>query len=201
MNIAELLGEETLNQYSERLMHTLGIKRLGRGNFAQVFQHPVYHNVAVKVVKDDPNYIEYVRFCMQNPTNPWLPRIIDIVDAKIDDDDFDMYGDYWRRTEKKPVQVPIEVVFFEKLREASNREIHAAVKKVLAEVPSNMLVKEFFYDFASFNRDTWYVVSISTTDPHLKQFAEMAHECRFEDIHGDNVMMRGDQLVFTDPVY
>lgn len=200
MNIAELLGEETLKQYSERLMHTLGIKRLGRGNFAQVFQHPVYHNVAVKVVKDDPGYIKYAWFCMKNPTNPWLPKIIDVVDVKIDDDDYDEDNDYWRRTNKKPLQVPIEVVFFEKLRPASSQEIYAAVQKVLADVPSTELVREFFWDFTSFNRDTWHVVATYTTDPDLKQFAQLAHDERFEDIHNGNVMMRGNQLVFTDPV-
>ena len=80
MKLTDIIAEETVADYVKRLTKTLNIKKLGGGHFSSVFQHPVYHNVAVKLcTKQDPMAVLYLRECAKRPGNPWLPKIISII--------------------------------------------------------------------------------------------------------------------------
>jgi hypothetical protein len=200
MKILELLQEETLDQYTAKLVKTLNIKKLGRGMYASVFQHPVYHNVAVKVVQDDPAYMYFAKFCMKNPDNQWLPKIVSIHAV-----DFD-----GRRKSS-------HIIFFQKLRPARRSEIKAAMQQIFKTIPIKYFAQDaqdaqddplfkpmaHYDDFQDLDGH-WRHIANKTTDDDVRVVAKYFANLNGVDLHHNNVMMRDDrgraQLVFTDPV-
>lgn len=64
-------------------MAKYGFKWVGHGEFGSVFISPKYP-FALKVFRDDSNYIRWLKFCKANPDNPYLVKtkgaLIRIVD-------------------------------------------------------------------------------------------------------------------------
>lgn len=167
---------ETPSQYAKRLM-LKGVKSLGRGAYARVFQHPSQEHVAVKVlIKPDPDYVQYAEIAMKTK-NPWFPRVHAISQVQ-----------YKRGANN--------ILFMEKLRKASNDDIRLATQKIVAGISS----LSQFTSFVNFSPNTWKRVSRRTTDPKVKELADVMVKLNCGDFHNANVMMRGNQLVFTDPV-
>lgn len=208
------LYEETASQYEDRLIKTLGIKRLGAGVFSSVFEHPVYHNVVVKVVRRvDDAYLRYAEWCMQQGTsNPWLPWIISMVPVTLDYEAHEMYG-------KPNPKVPVPkgkflphgrftggntfIIFMQRMEKAYKENIRDAIDYIATTLPEDVVEGLYLYDrrsFLTFDQEDWYGIAKHTTDKHLAAFARMAVAEGFDDIHDGNVMMRGNQLVFVDPV-
>lgn len=195
MRVQELLAEETVPDYLRRLMGTLKIKELGKGKYASVFQHPMYHNVAVKIFEYDPEYLAYIRVC-QKTKNRWLPQVVSVHKLKMDE------VETWRHKKynEKPGKTNAWIVFFEKLRPASMNEILAAVREITKDVPEDqkMHVEGTFEDW---NSGSWRIVSMYAKDKDTKKLADIALRIGFHDVHDLNVMIRSNgQLVFTDPV-
>lgn len=59
------------------------IERLGKGQFSQVFQHPLYSNVVVKIFYADSGYENYLKFILTNPQNRYVPQIIPAKNKKL----------------------------------------------------------------------------------------------------------------------
>ena len=199
MQVVELLQEETHNEYIARLVKTLNIKKMGQGFYSHVFQHPVYHNVAVKIIRDDPMYLRFAKFCLDNPLNPWLPKIVSIHKVKVDDAKYDS-----RKSSgvDRTFTEPIHIVFFQKLRSAKAREIQNWVYKVIKDLPT---ADEYEYrNFDDFHRSDWADIAKYSNDDALRKVAQFFVRINARDIHNGNVMIRDDgaypQLVFTDPV-
>jgi hypothetical protein len=205
MLLAELLAEESVPDYIKRLTSTLNIRQLGKGAFASVFQHPVYHNVAVKIFEYDPMYVKFIKIC-QKTTNRWLPKVVSVHKVKMDEVKtwrHDVHGDKIGKTEAW-------IVFFEKLRKASNAELKAAVQDILSDIPDSYFEEdgdlEHFYrddfiDFEDLDPEVWAVIARATKRADVKQLAKILVKVDAADIHAENVMIRDDgQLVFTDPV-
>lgn len=210
------LIEETQVEYFNRLAKTLKIKELGEGAYAKVFQHPVYSNVAVKFFQDDPMYVKYIRHCLKAQENPWIPKIVSVHKIKVDSHryHFDLKG----QTRDKFDQAYL--VFFQKLREATTKEIKNAARQIVADLPDSYFYPEFgdigdnnpWFDyrrsdirsFENWSIRTWLRIAKFSKDEHIKQLAKILVAVEAKDIHDANVMMRdeGDrtQLVFTDPV-
>jgi len=203
MKIFELIQEETLEAYTDKLVKSLKIKKLGSGAYASVFQHPVYHNVAVKVVQDDPEYMRFARFCQKNPNNEWLPKIVSIHKVAVDDE-FRMNSG----------TVEAHIIFFQKLRPARASEIKAAVQRILKTVPPKYFAQGaqddplfdpmvYYTDFDELD-ERWGRIARKTTDADVRVVAKYFAYLDGVDLHPGNVMMRDDkgraQLVFTDPV-
>lgn len=193
-----LITEENSGEYIQRLTKTLNVKRLGSGAYASVFQHPVYHNVAVKFVQEDPAYVEYAWFCKKHPKNKWLPKVVSIHSVKFDEVDWED-GNSDEGT----------LVFFQKLRKAKPAEIKKAAQEILKDVPDSWFEKNTYEradykNFYTFDDPEWNVVSKFAKDKDTKELALELEGMGANDIHDANVMMRdeGDrsQLVFTDPV-
>jgi hypothetical protein len=67
---------ESYSEYVNRL-RALGIKELGSGAWAQVFQHPLYSRVVVRVfTQDDTGYKKWLKFIIRNRNNRYVPQII-----------------------------------------------------------------------------------------------------------------------------
>jgi len=203
MKVFELIQEETLDQYTDKLVKSLNIKKLGTGVYASVFQHPVYHNVAVKVVEYDPEYMQFAKFCEKNPNNEWLPKIVSIHKVDVDDKFLRDGG-----------TVSAHIIFFQKLRPATKKEIKAAVQRVLKTVPPKYFDQggqddplfDDMIDYTDFQEldEHWGRIASKTTDDDVRVVAKYFANLNGVDLHDKNVMMRDDkgraQLVFTDPV-
>lgn len=169
---------ETITEYRKRLRE-MGIKRLGGGLFSTVYQHPTLPNVAVKmIVRNDPKYIEYAQKCA-GLDNPWLPKI---------------YGIEYAKVLKRGKEITVAFVFLERLKRASRVEQRQAAKKITGE---DYVSRGYDPHWTSFN---WRRISTIHKDEHVKTVARLLDDIDVNDIHKGNVMMREDQLVFTDPV-
>lgn len=175
---------ETVDQYKSRLRR-LHVKKLGSGLFSTVYAHPQHESVAVKAVfEDDPMYMRFARAAKKHQSNPWFPKIFDITRCKMEDS---YYGG--------PINV--NFVFLERLQRAKRNDIKRAVRHIIDTSDVDDYRIRTFTDFST---DTWEDISRSSVDEHVRALAKVLASAEAEDIHSANVMMRGDQLVFTDPV-
>ena len=196
MRVQELLAEETVPDYLRRLMGSLKIQELGKGKYASVFQHPVYKNVAVKIFEYDPEYLAYIRLCGKTK-NRWLPQVVSVHKLTMDE------VETWRHKKynEKPGKTDAYIVFFEKLRPASMKEISAAGKEIAKDVPEEHAMDLLDNTFEDWNTGHWQIVKNFAKDKDTKKLAEIAIRLGFHDVHDQNVMIRSNgQLVFTDPV-
>lgn len=180
MKVAELfLVEETLKDYSDRLVKSLNIKRLGSGAYAHVFQHPKYSNVVVKVFTNkDKIYKKYAAWCLKNQGNPFVPRIIEITPFKSET------GDAYN------------IVFMEKMTPLRDATFNTWVKSIVGDAGLKA-IQDHKYDrlFKLFQK-------AKITDSNLKKVLDhiLSYGADTFDLHSGNVMRRGSQIVFTDPV-
>lgn len=178
---AYYMTEETLSAYSDRLVKTLNIKRLGSGAYAHVFQHPEFPNVVVKVFTNkDKVYKRYAAWCMKHQSNKYVPKIIEIVPFKSES------GDSYN------------IAFMEKMTPMRNSTFNAWTKSITGDAGLKA-IDDYDYDklFKLFVKGMK-----ASTDADLK--AVMDHIFSYGqgmfDVHAGNVMRRGTQIVFTDPV-
>lgn len=185
MKLQELLLEEKFDAYVKRLKDTLNVTRLGKGAWGQVFQHPKMPNVAVKVFHSDPKYNRFIRWAQKHQNNRFIPKVIDVVDVNSNDG-------------------KMSIVFFEKLTPATD----TAVKKELNRIRKILGISAIGRQFKNFNAFTpaeWEQMAEQTKDADLAEFAQWmvanvtSRKKPTIDLHNKNVMLRGSQLVFTDP--
>ncbi len=170
---------ESSNQYLRRLK-TLNIKRLGKGRYSAVYAHPTLNDTAVKVIYDpDPQYVKFAKRCMRL-NNPWLPRIYAIEKVHFADS-------------------VSHIIFMERLEKPTVSQIKKACEKVQNGLEAHFKVPPP-HRFSSFFRSHWIRISQTANDQQIRQLAKIMCAVGANDIHDGNVMMRGDQLVFTDPV-
>lgn len=135
MKLQDIVTEERLDDYIKRLTKTLRIKKLGAGYYSSVFQHPVYHNVVVKLCrKQDPKTIFYLREAAKSPGNPWFPKIVGIHKVTFHDEGLDPsfiamdeHGD--------GMNYVTHIVFMQKLRPCRRWEYKSAVEKIFKTMP------------------------------------------------------------------
>lgn len=192
----EAITEEALKPYLDRLTSKEGIKKLGGGAFSQVFQHPHYGNVVVKVYTDkDDVYKRYVAWCMKHQSNPYVPKIVEQVSYKSPD------------TKEK-----YHIVFMQKMTPVNTvgKLISLLVKalqldtKAAEDLPfmtafgQEVDAKGMFDDYKLIDK----YVKLGRAD---KDFTEVWKHIRTYgadkfDLHKGNVMLRDGHLVLTDPV-
>lgn len=142
MKLHDLISEETVKGYVRRLTKTLRIKTLGDGAYSQIFQHPVYHNVAVKLCHlQDPKTIMYLRECEKRPNNPWLPNVVGIYKVTFHDEDtdrtliaMDVHGD--------SMNFLTHIVFMQKLKGCTEAQYTSASRAIMATMPPKMFMTD-----------------------------------------------------------
>jgi len=182
------------NQYvtvAKQLVSKEGIKRLGAGAFSQVFQHPHYGNVVVKVYKNkDTAYRKYVTWCMAHQSNPYVPKIVDQVSYKS------------LKTKEK-----YHIVFLQKMTPVRTAgKLALLLAKALDLDPKDDA--EFFAEFGQYNtskQDFRMIEKYIALGRADKDFEEIWDHIRTYgpakfDLHSGNVMLRDGHLVITDPV-
>lgn len=190
------LSEEKIGDYFKRIVKEKGIKKLGAGAFARVFQHPEFKNVVVKVYVDkDVAYKKYLKWCLRNQNNPFVPKVIE--EVKYNSDAGDAYN----------------ILFLEKLHKFNSEEqLTLALSKAFDLGKGDEREKNF--DELGEAVSTWdnpgelYNVLekfVSAGRSKSKDFERLwAHIKTYGydafDLHAGNAMRRGSQIVITDPV-
>lgn len=189
MKLEELLQEERLADYLKRLVKSHNVKQLGGGAYSQVFQHPEFGNVITKVyTAKDTKYARYLKWVMSNQNNPYVPQIIEQVKYK------------------SPTGDAYNIVFMEKLEPVKRARQYmdawlGAFEGITKEEETGL------YDaikamnmVAMFSQLRKLIPKYGDEDlkkvwNHIKTFG-----ARSMDLHPGNVMLKGKQLVITDPV-
>lgn len=192
MKVQDLLAEESLKDYLRRLVSKEGIKLLGGGAFSQVFQHPTLKNVVTKVYTSrDTAYADYLAWCKDHQDNPYAPKIIDDVPYRNGQDAY-------------------HIVFMEKLKPIPNE--YGYIRKFIQIMKLNPDEDEELLDIldeAIKHQDMEVLKSFMRTcfkegrgDAKLAEIWKkiISYGVGAIDLHHGNVMLRGAQLVFTDPV-
>lgn len=185
------LAEETLDQYLASLKNS-GAKIIGRGNNATVFTNPEDDGTVIKVMhQPDPAYLAYLRQSNKHPNNPWLPRVLDVNSQAFD-------------TANSRSSTTAWIIVLEKLQPASAAEVKNAVDTVLATVDPRYLGRQPVDAYRTFDdiKKLWPIIAQHSSDADIRVVAEFLSQFPPQDIDvsRSNVMMRGSQLVFADPV-
>jgi len=184
--------EENLKTYLKRL-RKLRIKKLGAGAFSQVFQHPEFWNVAVKVFTGkDTVYKRYVQWCLKHQSNQYVPNIIEQHDIKSDS------GEKYHIVfveKMSPIQTVQKLVF----------ELSKALELDLAKFEDLPLIKAFGQSDGVSRDDFKIIDEFVRRGRGDKNFRKIWSHIRSYgqdhfDLHYNNAMMRGTQLVLSDPV-
>ncbi len=183
MKVAELfLVEETLKDYSDRLVKTLNVKRLGSGAYAHVFQHPAFSNVVVKVfTARDKTYKRYLAWCLKHQNNKYVPKIIEAVPFKSDT------GDAYT------------IVFMQKMTKVSESKFGDWLESMFGEK-----IAAIYHDDEDWSKlyAAIHKASAKIKDADFKEIWDhvLSYGEHRLDLHAGNIMMRGNQVVFSDPV-
>jgi hypothetical protein len=200
MRIVELLQEEELWDYKERLKDIEKMKSLGDGAYGEVFQHPRFSNVVVKVFdhKTDTSYKKFLRWAQQHQNNPYIPKIIEV---------------HLLRTVRNE-ESAIGIVFMKKLkpcpRSVYNRLYNDAASALMSSREyrtdpdirrsvDRLLQKH--EDFQHWPRFAWSLLGRHTKDKYFKEFCDLMSTSAGGDLHDENIMVdTNGQIVFTDPL-
>lgn len=186
-----LLAEETLDDFVAS-MKNRGAKIIGRGNNAMVFTNPEDDRTVIKVMhQPDPAYLAYLRQSNKHPDNPWLPQVLDINSQTLDSPGQRSTTTVWN-------------IVLERLRPASGAEVKNAVDTVLATVNPRYLGTKSPDAYRTFDdiKKLWPTIAQHSSDADIRVFANFLSQFSPQDVDvsNTNVMMRGPQLVFADPV-
>ena len=138
-------------------MSKYDFKKFGSGKYASVYGNQKYPFV-IKVFQKDSAYMRWLKFCLSNRDNPYVPKI------------------------KGKVLKITPMVYAIRLEKLS----------------PGYITSEFNREYSQWQKDPNY----KTQDAALQQVFDFFEPNRkLLDLHGENVMMRGDQLVIIDPFY
>ena len=82
MNLFELMGVGTAKKKVKssrpvtnlsKLLSNIGWVKLGKGSFSRILTNP-QKNYIIKIFFKDSCYIKFVKYCLQNQSNPHLPK-------------------------------------------------------------------------------------------------------------------------------
>lgn len=196
MRVNELMGnrhlcEEPLRDYLTRLVSKEGIKLIGKGAYSHVFQHPQFHNVVVKVyTAKDVLFKDYVQWCLKNQHNIYVPQIIEDIPYS------DGTNNY-------------HILFMQKMKPINDAQFEQILTKIMkldqeADEDLVYLLNDAIdmVDMEGLNSFMRTCFKRGYGDKHLYEIWEKIKSYGINkiDLHSANVMLRGNQLVFTDPV-
>lgn len=191
--------ESTADEYAAQL----GFKSIGSGHYSRVYMKPNLPYIIKIFSNGDTNYISWVKWCRTNAANPYVPKFRGAVTR---------------------INHSLSVIRIERLTEPNiDSKVFASLISGIAkngldgfkESFLNTKISRFnnanhickFYPHAVLmpNRSPNIPVLIKSIqeDLDLKQICLRLYEFGPDaiDLHPDNIMMRGDQIVIIDPVY
>ena len=190
MRITELLNEaQMLDEISrppsryeaEEVLKQAGYRMIGMGSYADVYAKPNENTVLKLFTNEDTAYQDFVYVTISNP-NPHFPKFKGKM-MKVTDD-------YSAIRMERLTPLP------------DNRETAAYAKKIsqYTKLMQDKAGRASRMDTEEVMRD---IDEIEQDQPGIKYAcAIIGHNLKGEviDIHNENIMMRGNVLVITDPV-
>lgn len=159
--------------------------RHGAGAYARAYIDKAHTHI-IKVGDYDINhsYSDFVEYAMANPSNPWLPNIIDAAVYYPYNQPTHRNGKPDKIAERPFIYVAMEVLTCVRPSEFDRCSMPLECPKQFVDLERRGIVKVVDQDFLQ-------VLDI------LKKLNSKGHEL---DLHVGNVMLRGKQMVVTDPV-
>lgn len=150
-----------------------GFEQVGEGGFGTVFFHPKLP-YALKLFNSDPGYTRYIGLCLQNQHNPYFPKF---------------------RGKLIKLTKLVGAVRMEKLTEFRTdpwdpNNFTIGVDRLIRNIQKTSTVP----DSSPLKNDKMLIDALIK----IAKLVDKYH--MFFDIKDANFMMRGDQVVFTDPV-
>jgi len=170
--------QQSLQSYAN-ILSNQGFSVIGKGMFGTVYGNDKY---VAKIFKEsDECFLEFINYAKARKGNPFLPRF-----SKVNSVYDENYG-------------PSYLVFSERLTTPSKRD-----RTLLSDVSLLIDLKKDHIERGDAAGDI--VINIEEKWPGVvqvlvdlqKHFSKLETNC-FWDTHGGNFMLRGDQLVITDP--
>lgn len=215
MLLQELMGVKRFHKYTIeqlfKMFRRLGVKT-SHGKFGTVFMHPSWDYVYKVMLKDDPQYMDFVNYVMKHP-NKHFP--------KFKRTPIEMHAVH---TRSRSEQDAFWVVKIERLNEINDRNLlkfivhnlEAGMTAVYGEQHNDnysldykgknigmwMPDGEFETNISMrevFKRYPWYK-DLCAAAAHYNQYATEHDQAGVNDNHGGNYMQRDDgTIVFIDP--
>lgn len=182
-----LKTDQTFLDYVD-FLHTK-VKLINDGAYAFVFNVPKNKNIVAKVFKpsEDEAYFTYLEWCLKNQHNPYVPKIHDV-----------FIFDQTHSADE------IGIVFMERLKSISMKKYNEFAKNIIVQNKMSKLFDDDYRDIlCNFSDKDWGKICRSK-DRNLATFAKfMNRELKGgygNDCHDGNIMLRGNQVVFTDVI-
>ena len=183
---------ELVDDYLNQLVKK-GVKKLGQGQDALVFQHPTLSNVVVKLCRMESASVLWARVCIQHASsNPWLPRIHGIYSCKLRNSK-DTYNGFRKIS---------ALIFSEKLSSASAPDIEKALGKPLFDFLAEEDMEDAFKNRPDPGLRLVKAILTKIKDPKLVEAVLLLSRRPpkvLNDLGKKNYMRRGHQVVFNDP--
>lgn len=176
---------ESYTEYVTRLVRNLHLIKLGKGGNSTVFQHPRDPTVAVKVFNTyDEYFLEYFEWVRKNQRNVFAPKLKGKATV------------YTRKNSPG-----IGIVFMERLKPLTAAEEKRWTQLLISNIATKYLDG---YDTLSSLDNEFDVRELATQTEVPKDvrdlFSLFLKNKSHLDLNRANAMLRGDQLVFTDPL-
>jgi len=169
-----LLLAQTLKEYR----HSLNLAPIGEGLRSVVYEHASDPTLVVKVFHNDAPYLDWLNFCRRHRGNPCLPVVYSVTLLNV-------------------VEPEAYVVEIEKLRPISQYTIKDFFLRLAAAHGLTLNTRLLFIEW--FTAQGWRRIA-QTADrlaPIALWFATHYDQL---DLNPENIMARGRQIVFSDPV-
>ena len=181
-----LKANQTFSDYIDFLGTQVTL--INDGAYAFVYKVPNCKNVVAKVFRprEDEAYFAYLKWCLKNQHNPYVPKIHD---AFIFD-----HGN---------LENEIAIVFMERLKSITIKKYGQFAKNIMHQHNIDAVAEDFRDILCDFNDRDWGKICRSK-DRNLAAVAKfMNRELKGgygNDCHDGNIMLRGNQVVFTDVI-
>lgn len=208
--IDEAKNPEYYRDYLARLKNR-GIKTLGSGLHAEVFQHPTMPDVVVKMFDaTDRAYMHWLRTIVRIQNNKYVPKIIPTVNGK--------FIHSYLRPGGSASTIPISTTYryyfifmrrYEPMTSWGMGEFSNYIVSTIPEVHDSraMRLRDSIkhYQYIPKYAENWKLIADYSTDSELRQIAEILYKADDNyalDLHEGNVMWDSklNTVVFTDPL-
>lgn len=179
-----------------------GGKVLGGGAFAIVLSHSSW-NYVLKIFNDDSCYLKYVRFCMKNQNNKFVPKLLDKPRR--------ITPTYKRRSNQQNLYTvkmenleplsysSIDVNSIEKMSFAGMALNDESIRKDLTVDSVDKYIKSKYPSMSGLVRQLVWNRNSRALFDFLKEIKTIFPSCSL-DLHSDNFMSRENgEIVVTDP--
>ena len=160
--------------YANELLGPHGFKSVGVGYYGTVYVHPTYP-FALKVFRKDSGFTEWFRFAKQNQSNPFVPKL--------------------KGQLVTILKGYIYAVRMEKLERPPNK--FGRVDQNQLNEQSILFMKYFnYFNKRGLPKDL-PIIGDENIDSIFQIFSDNKDKL---DLGPNNIMVRGDQIVVTDPL-